>query len=209
MLAGSCARRSSFSRLRRTDPPHQTSPRLILPALAPWPAAQDYHPELLAASPPHSRPALLRRTYRSRSRRYEISGPKVLAMRARRPEADLIAASRLPGVTAPRPLPLPGCERRDHPRTRSAPQLRSGASPCLAGASPGLTPATLAPSAELPAVRAIYSPLSDIEGGRASGVLAQPGFGRGPMTSTSLPPPAISAWSNQALFQGLPFRVAD
>jgi len=49
----------------------------------------------------------------------------------------------------------------------------------------------------------------DIEGGAASGPLPQAMFGRGPISRTIVPPLTISLCSNQGLFSGLPFSVAD
>src|ERR1035437_3112066 len=49
----------------------------------------------------------------------------------------------------------------------------------------------------------------DIEGGAASGALPHAVLGRGPISSTSDPPAAISLWANHGLFQGLPLNCAD
>ena len=48
-----------------------------------------------------------------------------------------------------------------------------------------------------------------MEGGAASGALPHDGFGRGPISSTRVPPFAISACSNHGRFQGLPLSTAD
>lgn len=49
----------------------------------------------------------------------------------------------------------------------------------------------------------------DIDGGAASGAAPQLLFGCGPICKTSFAPFAISAWLNQGLFHGFPFKVAD